>query len=131
MNNTNRQWQLASRPKDMVNETNFRLVETSIPEPTKGEIVMKSSYLTVAPYMRGRMRDRKSYAESVKIGEVVTGQAVGTVLASRSDHFQPGDPVLTPLAGRNTESHQQTRRAASIHLRRPSPPHSMYWTCPA
>ncbi len=94
MSAMNRQWQLAGRPDGMVTEADFKLVEAPIPEPADGEIVMRSEYLTVDPYMRGRMNDRESYAEPVAVGEVMTGQAVGQVIASKSDRFQPGDAVL-------------------------------------
>jgi NADPH:quinone reductase len=93
----NRQWLLASRPTGMVTEQQFDLAECSIPEPADGEIVVQSQYWTVDPYMRGRMSDRKSYSEPVKIGEVMTGQAVGKVTASRSDRFKEGDHVLASI----------------------------------
>ena len=97
MNPINRQWRLAARPQGMVTESNFQLTEGPIPEPGEGEIVMKSRFLTVDPYMRGRMADRASYAEPVAIGDVMTGQSAGTVVASRSDRFKEGDSVLATI----------------------------------
>ena len=78
----------------MVSEEHFELVENPLPEPREGDILVQSEYLTVDPYMRGRMADRPSYADPVGIGEVMTGQAVGRVIASKSDRFSEGDWVL-------------------------------------
>lgn len=97
MKETNRQWRLASRPTGMVSEEDFELVEKPLPEPQDGEILVQSEYLSVDPYMRGRMADRPSYAEPVAIGEVMTGQAVGRVIASKSDRFSEGDSVLASI----------------------------------
>lgn len=97
MKTSNRQWRLASRPSGMVTETNFKLVETEIPEPRPGEIVVQSEYLTVDPYMRGRMADRQSYADPVALDEVMTGQVVGKVVASASDRFEVGDSALATI----------------------------------
>lgn len=97
MHPINRQWLLSSRPAGMVTEQHFELAESPIPDPADGEIVVQSQYWTVDPYMRGRMSDRKSYSDPVKIGEVMTGQAVGKVIASRSDRFKEGDHVLASI----------------------------------
>lgn len=93
----NRQWLLTSRPTGMVTEQHFELAEQPIPEPAEGEIVVQSEYLTVDPYMRGKMNDRKSYSDPVKIGEVMTGQAVGKVVSTKSDRFKEGDAVLASI----------------------------------
>ena len=94
MSQTNRQWILASRPEGMVKESDFKLIECPIPELAEGQILVQSDYLSVDPYMRGRMNDRQSYADPVALGEVMTGQAVGKVIASKSDRFREGDSVL-------------------------------------
>jgi NADPH-dependent curcumin reductase CurA len=90
---TNRQWLLKQRPDAMPGEDDFELAESPIPEPNDGEFVMRASVLSVDPYMRGRMRDVKSYVPPVQIGEVMTGASVGAVIASRHDKYKEGDIV--------------------------------------
>ncbi len=90
----NQQWILSSRPAGMVTPDNFELKQSPVKDPAEGEITVRGDFLTVDPYMRGRMNDRQSYADPVQIGEVMTGQSVGTVTASRSDRFKEGDSVL-------------------------------------
>jgi NADPH:quinone reductase len=87
----NRQITLAARPSGLPAPSDFRLVESPVPEPAEGEIVVRNLYLSLDPYMRGRIRDMKSYAPPVPIGGVIVGEAVGTVVASRSPEFAPGD----------------------------------------
>ncbi|MEX0677947.1 MAG: NADP-dependent oxidoreductase [Pirellulales bacterium] len=89
----NRKFTLASRPVGMPKESDFKLVEAPVPEPNAGEMVVKSLYISVDPYMRGRIRDAKSYAAPVEIGAVMVGGAVGEVIASNNSQFQPGDVV--------------------------------------
>lgn len=93
----NKQVLLASRPQGRVSEDNFRLVEAAVPKPGEGEVLVQNEWLSLDPYMRGRMSDAKSYAPSVQLGEIMVGQTVGSVLESRDARFKPGDPVLTPL----------------------------------
>jgi len=93
----NRQVLLASRPKGEVSEENFRIVETPVPAPGEGEVLVKNEWLSLDPYMRGRMNEAKSYAPSVAVGELMVGQTVGEVVESRASHFKPGDKVLTLL----------------------------------
>ena len=90
---SNRQWLLNQRPDAMPGEDDFELVETPIPEPADGQFVMRASVLSVDPYMRGRMRDVKSYVPPVQIGEVMTGASVGAVIASKNDKYKVGDIV--------------------------------------
>jgi len=89
----NRQWLLAARPSGWPEETDFQLVETPIPDPGENEVVAKVIYLSVDPYMRGRMSDAKSYAAPVEIGDVMTGGGVGRVVATRHPKFTEGDIV--------------------------------------
>ena len=84
---------LASRPTGAASEENFRLEEAAVPEPAAGEFAVRINYLSVDPYMRGRMNDSRSYAQPVQIGEVMTGGAVGRVTASRNEKFAVGDIV--------------------------------------
>src|SRR5688572_5387160 len=88
---------LASRPKGWVTEENFRLETAPLPEPAAGEVLVKNLWLSLDPYMRGRMDDAKSYVKGVDIGEVMVGQTVGEVLESKSERVKKGDHVLTQL----------------------------------
>jgi len=93
----NKQVLLASRPQGAVTEDNFRIVEAPIATPDSGEVLVRNEWLSLDPYMRGRMNDVKSYAPSVQLGEVMVGQTVGEITESRDPHFKPGDKVLTQL----------------------------------
>ena len=92
-NNTNRKIVLAKRPVGKPQIENFRLEEDSVPVPKEEEILCNTIYLSLDPYMRGRMNDSKSYTAPVKIDEVMTGGTVGRVLESRNPSFQEGDIV--------------------------------------
>jgi len=91
----NRQVLLANRPQGTVTEDNFRIVDVAMGEPGTGEVLVRNEWLSLDPYMRGRMNDVKSYVPSVGIGEVMVGQTVGEVVSSRDSRFAPGDRVLT------------------------------------
>src|SRR5215470_8265320 len=93
----NRQVLLASRPQGWVTEDNFRIVDAPMPVPGPGEVLVRNEWLSLDPYMRGRMSDAKSYVAPVQIGEVMVGQNVGEVLESQDAAFKPGDKVLAPL----------------------------------
>jgi NADPH-dependent curcumin reductase len=88
---------LASRPEGWVTEGNFRLEAAPLPELQDGEILVKNLWLSLDPYMRGRMSESKSYVKGVDIGEVMVGQTVGEILESRNPAFKVGDKVLTQL----------------------------------
>lgn len=79
----------------MPSPDDFRVVESDIGDPGPGEVLVRNLFVSVDPYMRGRMRDRKSYAAPYALGETMTGGAVGRVVESRSDAFAPGDHVLS------------------------------------
>ena len=85
---------LAARPQGKVTADDFRLEEFALPEPGPGEFLMKVDYLSLDPYMRGRMDDRKSYAEPRKIGQVMPGETIGTIIASNHADYSKGDVVL-------------------------------------
>jgi len=89
----NRQITLAARPAGFPSESDFKLVSSEIPKPSERECLVQGIYLSVDPYMRGRMRDRASYVAPVKLGEVMGGGVVGRVLESRCEDFKPGDIV--------------------------------------
>lgn len=82
---------LASRPNGAPVAANFKLENTAIPTPGKGEVLVRVHYMSLDPYMRGRMDDAKSYAASVPIGGTMEAGGVGEVIASNSPAFQPGD----------------------------------------
>ena len=88
---------LASRPAGWVSEDNFRLETAPLPKPAEGEVLVRNLWLSLDPYMRGRMSDAKSYVKGVDIGEVMVGQTVGEVVESRNERFKKGDHVLTQL----------------------------------
>lgn len=88
---------LASRPQGWVTEDNFRLEETPVPEPKAGEVLVRNHYLSLDPYMRGRMNAGKSYSAPVEIGDVMVGGTVGEVVASNDPAFKPGDKVVGRL----------------------------------
>jgi NADPH-dependent curcumin reductase CurA len=89
----NRQILLAARPVGFPRDEDFRLVESPIPEPGPGQFLVRSIYLSLDPYMRGRMSAARSYARPVEIGEVMEGSVVGEVVRSRHPGFGPGDIV--------------------------------------
>ncbi|EKY4879648.1 TPA: NADP-dependent oxidoreductase [Vibrio vulnificus] len=91
---TNRQIVLASRPVGAPTAENFALTQSDIPTPAQGEILLRSVYLSLDPYMRGRMSDAKSYAEPVGIDEVMVGGTVCQVEASNHAEFEVGEWVL-------------------------------------
>ena len=79
---------------------NFELAETTLPTPAEGELLVKNLYMSVDPYMRGRMMDRKSYLPPFQIGHPLEGGSVGEVVESKNDRFKPGDIVLNMLGWR-------------------------------
>ena len=89
-----RQIVLAAQPQGKPQLTDFRLEETAIPTPNAGQVLLKVQYLSLDPYMRGRMDDRKSYAKSVPLGGVMEGESVATVIASQHPGYSEGDIVL-------------------------------------
>jgi len=84
---------LASRPVGWATEANFKIVRTPIPTPAEGQILVRNHYLSLDPYMRGRMNAGKSYAPRQELDEVMTGRTVGEVIESRNAKFKQGDIV--------------------------------------
>ncbi len=91
---TNLQVTLRSRPQGWVRESDFALVESPLPAIADGEVLLKTLYLSLDPYMRGRMDDAKSYAASVNLGDVMVGGTVNEVVASKHPKCKPGDIVV-------------------------------------
>jgi NADPH-dependent curcumin reductase CurA len=85
---------LASRPAGWVSEDNFRIEAAPVPQPREGEVLVKNLWLSLDPYMRGRMNEGKSYAARQEIGEVMVGGTVGEVVESKNPKFAKGDQVL-------------------------------------
>jgi hypothetical protein len=90
---THRQIRLAARPRGYPRESDFRLVEAPVPEPGPGQMLVRGVYLSIDPYMRGRMSEARSYATPVALGDVMEGGVVGEVVRSRRPGFAPGDVV--------------------------------------
>ena len=88
---------LASRPSGWVTEANFRIEEAPLPHPAQGEVLVKNLWLSLDPYMRGRMSDAKSYVKGVELGEVMVGQTVGEIVESKHPTLKAGEKVLTQL----------------------------------
>jgi NADPH-dependent curcumin reductase len=93
--NVNRQILLKSRPEGAPGLDNFELVESPVPKPGEGEVLMRTLYLSLDPYMRGRMNAAKSYAKPAAVGEPMVGGTVGEIVASRNPKFSVGDIVLS------------------------------------
>lgn len=72
---------------------NFKIVDTDVPQPKEGEVLVRTLYISVDPYLRGRMREGRSYVAPFELGQVIESGAVGEVVESRSPKFQPGDIV--------------------------------------
>jgi NADPH-dependent curcumin reductase len=91
----NRQILLAARPEGAPGPQHFRLAETPVPQPGDGEVLLKTLWLSLDPYMRGRMSAARSYAKPVEVGEVMEGGTVSRVEESRHKDFAVGDVVLS------------------------------------
>ncbi|MCH8077664.1 MAG: NADP-dependent oxidoreductase [SAR324 cluster bacterium] len=96
--NVNRQWLLANRPPGWPSESDFELVETPVPEPAEGQFLVRNLWVSVDPYMRGRMRDVKSYVPPTALGAVMGGESVARVTASRHPDYAEGEIVVGPFA---------------------------------
>ena len=96
----NREIHLASRPQGWPTADNFRLVTTEVPTPGPGQLVVRNRFMSVDPYMRGRMNDVKSYVPPFALDAPLDGGAVGEVVAGEAEGFAPGDVVLHGLGWR-------------------------------
>lgn len=92
-----KQIQLVSRPNGTPVESDFHYKEIDVPRPDQGQVLVKTLYLSVDPYMRGRMSDAKSYVEPFKLNEALAGGVVGEIVDSQSEQFQKGDFVVGML----------------------------------
>jgi len=89
----NRQFKLAARPVGLPKESDFSLADSPMPAPADGQALVKTAYLSVDPYMRGRITGIRTYADPVNIGDVMQGGTVGQVVASKAPGFATGDFV--------------------------------------
>jgi NADPH-dependent curcumin reductase CurA len=96
---TNREIHLKQRPVGMPTTNDFELVERPVPEPGPNQFLVRNIWMTVDPYMRGRMMDRKSYVPPFQVGEVLDGGSVGQVVKSNHPGFSAGDYVCGFAAG--------------------------------
>lgn len=92
--NSSREWHLAQRPHGTPTLADFRFETVELPSPADGEVVVRNRFLSVDPYMRGRMNDVRSYVPPFQLDQVMTGGALGVVLESASDTLRPGDLVV-------------------------------------
>ncbi|HEX4510893.1 MAG TPA: NADP-dependent oxidoreductase [Burkholderiaceae bacterium] len=93
MTQMNRQILLAARPQGEATTANFRSVQTAVPAPTEGQVLVRHHYLSLDPYMRGRMNDTRSYAPPQALDAVMIGGTAGVVIESRNARWQVGDAV--------------------------------------
>jgi NADPH-dependent curcumin reductase CurA len=100
MMSTTRAWHLKSRPTGMPDMGNFELKALDLPPLEEGAVRVRNSWLSVDPYMRGRMNDVKSYVPPFQVGEPLQGGAVGKVVESRAHGLEPGDTVFHMLGWR-------------------------------
>jgi NADPH-dependent curcumin reductase CurA len=98
---TNKQVRLASRPSGWVTEENFNLTEGAVLEPGDGQLLVRNIFMSVDPYMRGRMNDSKSYVPPFQLGEVMQAGVVGQVVASKNANYAEGDYVIGMLGWEN------------------------------
>jgi NADPH:quinone reductase len=94
---TNRRVTLASRPVGFPKESDFALEEVELPEPRPGEVLVRTLWVSIDPYQRGRMSEARSYAKSLELGDVITSQSLGEVVESHDGRFSPGDLVVGQL----------------------------------
>src|SRR5690349_17446367 len=93
MTDTNRRVLLKSRPQGEPTSANFDIVDAPIPDPQEGQYLSRTIWLSLDPYMRGRMAEAKGYAANVNLGDAMVGGTVGQVLKSKNPNFKEGDYV--------------------------------------
>jgi NADPH-dependent curcumin reductase CurA len=108
-----RAWHLMSRPQGLPNHDNFALKGIELPPLGEGQIHVRNRWLSVDPYMRGRMNDVKSYVPSFQVGEPMDGGAIGEVIESKADGLEPGD-LVQHMAGWRDEAVVAARTAQKL-----------------
>lgn len=114
---------LRRRPQSTPVADDFEILEDTVPQPGEGAVVTRTIYLSIDPYMRGRLSERKSYAPSVQIGEVMTGESVGEVIASRDRRLTVGDIVV---GARGWQTHSVTPAARLVRVEKHGAPLSTF-----
>jgi NADPH-dependent curcumin reductase CurA len=107
---------LLRRPSGAPDRSHFDILEDAIPSPGPGEVVTRTIWLSIDPYMRGRLREQQTYAKAVEIGEVMTGETVGQVVASADPGFAVGDIAV---GARGWQSHVLSKAAQLTKVARP------------
>ena len=97
---TSREVRLKSRPVGLPTAANFEVASTNLPDPGPGQVQVRNTWMTVDPYMRGRMNDVQSYTPPFALGKAMDGGAVGEVTASGDANFKPGDLVQSGFGWR-------------------------------
>jgi NADPH-dependent curcumin reductase CurA len=123
MSDKRRALTLRRRPAGAPGPDDFTMIETEVPTPEEGQVVTRTIWLSIDPYMRGRLSDRPSYAAPVAIGGVMTGESVGEVIASAAPGFAPGDVVV---GSRGWETHSLSPARQLTRLDPHGPPLSTY-----
>jgi NADPH-dependent curcumin reductase CurA len=127
---------LKSRPIGMPTAVNFELAQVELPVPSEGQLLVKNSYMSVDPYMRGRMNDTKSYTPPFQLGEALTGGAIGQVVQSAHPEYKVGEHVLNFMGwreaflsdGKGLNKIDVTHIPAAAHLGTAGMPgQSAYW----
>ncbi|HEY0419963.1 MAG TPA: NADP-dependent oxidoreductase, partial [Acetobacteraceae bacterium] len=114
---------LRRRPDGAPRQADFEIIEDAIPSPGEGEVLTRTLWLSIDPYMRGRLADRQSYAPSVQIGEVMTGESVGEVMESGDPRLAPGNFVV---GSRGWQTHSISRADALSKVDPKAAPLSAY-----
>ena len=114
---------LRRRPSGTPDRSDFDIIEDPVPSPGPGEVVCRTIWLSIDPYMRGRLREQQTYAKAIQIGEVMTGETVGEVIASADPDFAAGDIVV---GARGWQTHTLSKAAHLTKLDRHGPPISTY-----
>ena len=114
---------LKRRPHSVLEAEDFEIREDAIPQPSAGEVVTRTIWLSIDPYMRGRLREQQLYAQPVNPGDVMTGETVGEVIASAFHDLAPGDVVV---GARGWQTHSVTPGERLVKLPRHGAPLSAY-----
>src|SRR5271170_5874925 len=113
---TRRSVVLKHRPRGEPEASDFEVQEDEIPAPGPGEVVTRTIWLSIDPYMRGRLREEQTYAVAIQIGEVMTGETVGEVIASGDPGFAVGDIAV---GARGWQTHALSKAAQLTKVPRP------------
>nr|WP_294504013.1 NADP-dependent oxidoreductase [uncultured Rhodopila sp.] len=114
---------LKRRPSGEPSKADFDIREDAIPHPQAGEVVTRTIWLSIDPYMRGRLREEQTYAVAIQIGEVITGETVGEVVSSADPDFQPGDLVV---GARGWQTHSVSTGRQLVKIKKGAAPLSAY-----